>query len=105
MMAIQNPQTIGPAILPLLGERAGVRASNSLAKPLIESPVRGDIYIAPAFKPGLQSLKNFAADPEAARQRESGLQPFPSVYGDCIPKTTPFSTTLRYPKVPFVTHF
>ena len=52
MIAIQKPQTIGPSILPLQGERAGVRASYSLAKPLIENH-----NVVPSFSPGLAAQR------------------------------------------------
>ncbi len=52
MIAIQKPQTIGPAIPPLLGERVGVRASYFLAKPLIENH-----NVVPSFSPGLAAQR------------------------------------------------
>jgi hypothetical protein len=52
MIAIQESQTIGPAILLLLGEKAGMRASYSPAKPLTENP-NG----VPSFSPGLAAQR------------------------------------------------
>ncbi len=73
MTAIQKSQTIGPAILPLLGERAGVRASYPLPtwSALINHP-NG----VQSFSPGLSreaaatlggTSQNPTADSEAAR--------------------------------------
>ena len=86
MIAFQKPQTIGPAILPLLGERVGVRASYFLAKPLIENH-----NVVPSFSPGL------AAQRPTPGNMFHKIQPL--ISRDCGPREARIKIAANSPKI------